>query len=130
MNWEANRYCTYCGMRLVEESAEMARMVVLNPSNGGREYSLSGPSFRIGRSRENELVLDEDQVSGHHALMFYWEGVVWMEDLGSRSGTYVNGERVDRCVPLHDKDLIEIGTMTLQLKTPEVMAEPHPLTGR
>lgn len=108
----------------------MARMVVLNPSNGGREYSLSGPSFRIGRSRENELVLDEDQVSGHHALMFYWEGVVWMEDLGSRSGTYVNGERVDRCVPLHDKDLIEIGTMTLQLKTPEVMAEPHPLTGR
>ena len=111
MNWEANRYCTYCGMRLVE-SAEMARMVVLDSSNGGQEYSLSGPSFRIGRSRENELVLDEDQVSGHHALMFYWEGVVWMEDLGSTNGVFVNGKRVTKKT-LQPGDVIKIGLTTI-----------------
>ena len=53
----------------------------------------------LGRSMDNDVVLDPEvypSVSGHHALIEFVDGALWVEDLGSRNGTFVNGETVER----------------------------------
>ena len=59
----------------------------------------SGERLTLGRSEDNDVVLDGEiypSVSGHHSLLEFVEGELWVEDLGSRNGTYVNGETVTR----------------------------------
>lgn len=54
----------------------------------------------IGRSRTSSLRLDGKRVSGEHAIV-YWDGTSWLvRDLGSRNGTFVNGERITAGLPL------------------------------
>jgi hypothetical protein len=48
------------------------------------------PQTSLGAKGENDIVLTDPYVSGTHARL-YWDGVTWwVEDLGSRNGTYVN----------------------------------------
>ncbi len=53
----------------------------------------------MGRSEDNDIVLDGEiypSVSGHHSLIEFVDGELWVEDLGSRNGTYVDGETITR----------------------------------
>ncbi|GEM_PF-1542006 len=67
----------------------------------------------IGRSAENDVVLDGEvypSVSSHHTLIEFVNGELWLEDLGSRNGTYLNGEPVDRS-PLSLGAQIQLGSI-------------------
>lgn len=46
---------------------------------------------RIGRAADNSLVITDETVSAHHARLSFQEAQWWLEDLGSRNGTAVNG---------------------------------------
>jgi FHA domain/Trypsin-like peptidase domain len=76
----------------------MATLTVrfLHGQHRGRELRFSESRVRIGRSRDNDLVLPEGQAtsSGHHAELTLKEGRWWLSDLGSTNGTYVNEERL------------------------------------
>jgi pSer/pThr/pTyr-binding forkhead associated (FHA) protein len=49
------------------------------------------PESSLGAEHENDIVLSDPFVSGYHARL-HWDGVSWwIEDLGSRNGTYING---------------------------------------
>jgi len=63
----------------------------------------------VGRASNTDLVLMEDMVSRKHAKLGLVEGEVFIQDLGSTNGTFVNGERVKRSV-LHEGDRVLIGT--------------------
>lgn len=52
--------------------------------------------FRIGRDTSCELRFDDPLVSRHHARVSYSDGIWWIEDLGSRNGTLLDGRRIDR----------------------------------
>ena len=59
----------------------------------------SGPRVRIGRSRDNSLVLTESDApasSARHAEATIENGSWWIIDVGSTNGTFVNGSRVER----------------------------------
>ncbi len=57
-------------------------------------WPLTGDEVRVGRSRDNDLVLPVAEVSRHHARLFP-QGEGWaIEDLGSTNGTWVNSERL------------------------------------
>jgi S1-C subfamily serine protease len=59
----------------------------------------SGPRVRIGRSRDNDVSLPEDdspEASAHHAEARFERGAWWIVDLDSMNGTRVNGEAVQR----------------------------------
>jgi V8-like Glu-specific endopeptidase len=59
----------------------------------------SGPRVRIGRSRDNSLILTESDApasSARHAEAVVEGGAWWIVDAGSTNGTFVNGARVDR----------------------------------
>src|SRR5207249_451457 len=62
---------------------------------GGQEAEVTGDRFVIGRADDCGLVLDDTEVSRHHAaLRALPDGRATIEDLGSINGTFVNGVRV------------------------------------
>lgn len=68
----------------------------------------------IGRSLDNDIVIEVPEVSRHHARIEYVNQRFEIVDLGSTNGTRVNGARVDRA-PIQEGDEIILGTAALQL---------------
>ncbi|MCU0588664.1 MAG: FHA domain-containing protein [Syntrophobacteraceae bacterium] len=83
----------------------------------GRRYPVEGERFRMGAGSDNDLVIEGDQyVSQRHAELRYLEGGLFISDLGSRNGTYLNGERVtSRAVAVRRGDRIRLGGCTLRI---------------
>jgi len=86
----------------------MAGLEVVGPQ--GRAFvSLDQPRLSVGASEEAELVVDDDAVSRVH-LVFEQIGRAWFaRDLGSRNGTYLNGERLFGERAVHDGDELTVG---------------------
>jgi len=81
-----------------------------------KEVSLDKPAFTLGRKPDNDIVLDNPAVSGHHCK-FYESGGTWfVDDLNSTNGTYVNRRRVERQL-LTDGDELQIGKYKLTFIT-------------
>jgi pSer/pThr/pTyr-binding forkhead associated (FHA) protein len=57
-------------------------------------YAIRGELTRIGRSGDNDIVLDDPRVSSHHLQIRFVDGVYRLLDLDSTNGTYICGERV------------------------------------
>ena len=76
----------------------------------------------LGRSADNDIVFDNMVVSGHHCV-FELKGLndVFIEDLRSTNGTYINGKMVKR-QQLNDGEVIAIGNFRIQFKE----ATDHP----
>lgn len=70
-------------------------------------------TFKIGRSKSNDIALDQTWISRQHAMLQVEEnGTFNAIDLGSSNGTFVNGRQIYTPTPLHSGDLVQIGTKT------------------
>jgi hypothetical protein len=63
----------------------------------------------IGRAPTNNVVLESTFVSTAHTRISYKDGSLWVEDLGSRNGTKVNGQPVIQPVAVKPNDILEVG---------------------
>lgn len=59
-----------------------------------REIKLEKNAYALGRKPDNDIVLDNPAVSGHHCRMYESGGTWFVEDLNSTNGTFVNGRKV------------------------------------
>jgi pSer/pThr/pTyr-binding forkhead associated (FHA) protein len=75
-----------------------------------REISVSGPEFLIGRGIDCDLRVRESAVSRHHCILRTAGDGVTLIDLGSRNGSFVNGQRVVSQAPLHNGDRLQLGS--------------------
>lgn len=66
----------------------------------------------IGRSRSCDVKLDESAVSRRHALLWREASGIWLADLGSSNGTFLNGQSVDDAVPVQDGDVMGTGPVS------------------
>lgn len=81
----------------------------------GRVYSLPA-EVSVGRSPGCGVSLADDFVSQVHARLFRRDGAVWVEDLGSTNGTFVNDTRVTGPLRLSPGDRLRVGRTELQLE--------------
>lgn len=88
--------------------ARGSRLVIVEPGGVRREVVIAPCPFRIGRQTGNELTLRDSRISRQQAQINAVDGVLVLEDLGSRHGTFVNGDRVLRH-ELKAKDSIDFG---------------------
>jgi pSer/pThr/pTyr-binding forkhead associated (FHA) protein len=102
-----------------EGPAPAGRLVVLaSPAlEPGTEYETGPVALTLGRSGDNALPLGGDEfASGHHARIESQRDGVWIFDLGSTNGTYVNGERVDGRHRLRPGDVVQVGETELRFE--------------
>ena len=98
----------------------METLVFVAGLQQGERFVIRKDLVRLGRERFNELTVDDEGASRAHAEIRRKGGGLYLRDLGSTNGTYVNNRRVSEC-RLADGDRISIGTATMLL---EVKPDP------
>jgi pSer/pThr/pTyr-binding forkhead associated (FHA) protein len=142
VNTEGANYCAKCGAFLADPAhpqqgddttaawqiGDSGELEAIDPeavasddatlvirSGGGRSgetFLVSGDQTRIGRSPEAEVFLDDVTVSRNHALLVRRRDGIYIDDLGSLNGTYVNRKRIESH-KLNDGDELQVGKYKL-----------------
>lgn len=82
---------------------------------GGRARFGEGEHV-LGRDPSLELCVDSSSVSRRHARLRIRGGEMVVEDLGSKNGTFLNGQRLTGAVPISDCDQLCVGSVTLKFR--------------
>ena len=76
----------------------------------GTDFELNSSQLTIGRGSQNDIALpDDDYASARHARFEPRQDGVWLQDLGSTNGTYLNGARLERPRRLTPGDIVRVG---------------------
>jgi pSer/pThr/pTyr-binding forkhead associated (FHA) protein len=86
----------------------MPKMIVSIDGVVIREVQVTKDRTSVGRRPYNDVVIDNLAVSGEHAVLQMSGNEVYLEDLNSTNGTFVNGKAVKKQL-LNDSDMVEIG---------------------
>ena len=98
---------------------ELGRLVVLErPAvDGGTVYTLDAHALTMGRGSNNDVPLPTDEyASTRHARFEPRRDGIWIEDIGSTNGTFVNGIRLTRERKLAPGDVVRIGETDLRFE--------------
>ncbi len=91
----------------------MAKIIVSLNGAVLQEVEITKERLKIGRHPQNDVVIENRAISGHHAVITTGPKDVELEDLNSTNGTLVNGQPVKRHF-LRDRDVIELAKYKIQ----------------
>jgi hypothetical protein len=94
----------YSGRLVVERGGGLA---------SGEAFGV-GPGLVIGRALACEITIEDSYASSRHARLYDRDGHVYIEDMNSTNGTYVNGTRVSAQQLLRSGDVVRIGDTELR----------------
>jgi pSer/pThr/pTyr-binding forkhead associated (FHA) protein len=78
-------------------------------------FEIRDGATSIGRSAASDIVLkSDDYASGSHAQLTRHGGLLYVEDLGSTNGTFVNGRKTVGATPLRHGDSVRVGSTTFR----------------
>jgi pSer/pThr/pTyr-binding forkhead associated (FHA) protein len=101
----------------IGQAIESGRLVVIESTivEVGREFDLDSNAVTIGRGGSNDVALEGDEfASARHVRVEPRRDGVWVSDLGSTNGTFVNGVQIDRPRKLVDGDVVRVGETELR----------------
>ena len=96
----------------------MLRLHVVPASGEAFDHPVVGESLVIGRSSQADLVLEDRFLSRRHARIFHRGDAWWVEDLGTRIGTLLNGVRLETPTPVAPGDTLQIAANVLTVLAP------------
>ena len=104
--------------REVARQIPLALVVVRSPVLPlGQRHDTGAVPVTVGRAGDNTLALDGDEyASSHHARIETGRDGVWVHDLQSTNGTFVNGEQVNGRARLREGDTVRVGETELRLE--------------
>ena len=75
----------------------------------------------VGRHQDAEILLQSTDISRKHAALLFRDDHIWVKDLKSTNGTFVNGERVEQEqeMELHDGDMLQFASFMFMILAPE-----------
>lgn len=73
--------------------------------------------FSVGRRPGCSMQLNYKTISGNHADLHLNNGQLWVSDLNSTNGTYVNGRRITEATPLREEDLLQFADIAFRVKS-------------
>ena len=104
-------------------------MAVVQGPGAGQRFAL-GQQARIGRSRDNEISLDDGQSSRRHAQVWQTPDGYAVQDMGSTNGTFVNGARIQQPTRLAPGDRLQVGDTVFQVLGPAGGGQACPQCGQ
>ena len=108
------RYCTHCGEKQYKEMAIGPSIMILTKDQNSVTFPLKNGKSTIGRHVKNSIIVNDENVSTYHAAITVDNKSATIEDLNSRNGVYVNGQKISGCVTLKSGSLIKIGSTILK----------------
>lgn len=93
----------------------IAKLIVASGKNAGRSIAVKRNKLLIGRAEQCDIRPLSEEVSRRHCAVTVGPAEVWVEDLGSRNGTYVNNQRIAERTKVADGDLIKVGSLELRV---------------
>lgn len=113
----------------IKKDQEQALLLPLdNQSNLGQDsYNLTQYRVKIGSDPvQSSLILENPSVEGLHALLIQYEGEFWLNDMGSREGTWINYVRIGKQpVRIHPGDVLHFGQCGFRFTLPEHLQTSH-----
>lgn len=93
----------------------IAKLIIASGKNAGRSIAIKRNKLLIGRAEQCDVRPLSEDVSRRHCAVTVGPAEVWVEDLGSRNGTYVNNARITERTKVSDGDLIKVGSLELRV---------------
>lgn len=105
------------------EKAQPSPLEAVSLRLGESSFPLPGDGkvLGLGRHPDNGVVYQDLNVSRHHAQVCLKDGVLWIQDVGSRGGTFVNDKALKpgKWVPIGLEDQVRLASQALQFEAPE-----------
>jgi len=116
--WDESAEVTYVGTpsTLIDKNHRgefRGNLLVLAGSNSGEMLVLDRNETTLGRAEECTIQILDSGVSRQHCRLSREKLHFFIEDLGSRNGTYVNGRRISSKTELQDGDKVQLGRTTI-----------------
>jgi hypothetical protein len=108
------------GVQPVRRGWGTGRLVVVKSPDldEGQDFEVDSAQLTIGRGGQNDIPIRTDEyASARHARFEPRHDGVWVQDLGSTNGTYLNGARLERPRRLAQGDVVRIGETDLRYET-------------
>lgn len=105
------------GLHAARPGPPTGRLVVVKSADlaDGEEFELNSSQLTIGRGSQNDIAITTDEyASARHARFEPRQDGVWVQDLGSTNGTFLNGTRLDRPRRLARGDVVRVGETDLR----------------
>ncbi|NPV74803.1 MAG: FHA domain-containing protein [Anaerolineae bacterium] len=94
----------------------MGLLWAVSGAERGKVYLIADGSV-AGRRRQCEIFLADAEVSDIHCRFTIEDGAFVVWDFGSKSGTWINGQRIRSATPLTENDEVRLGSSVFLLKT-------------
>jgi len=108
------------GVRAARSGPRTGRLVVLKSADlqQGEDFELDSAQLTIGRGGQNDISISTDEyASARHARFEPRQDGVWVQDLGSTNGTYLNGARLEHPRRLTQGDIVRVGETDLRFES-------------
>ncbi len=115
-------------------------LVFLAGPSAGKSQAFDSARITLGRATNCDFQFDQNRdlaVASHHAEILFDEGMYYVHDLGTRGGTFVNGQRISGHHPLRSEDYVQLGKNGPEIvfrlgpggPDPQPLPPPAPETG-
>jgi len=102
------------------------KLIVLSGDKAGLEVPIAGPRFMIGRAEDCRLRPNSEMISRHHCAILLEDGAAVVRDFGSKNGTFVNDQRVEKQQELKTGDRLRVGPLEFEVRLPADMPANKP----
>ena len=105
------------GVHSAPRGPQSGRLVVVKSPDfhEGEDFELDSTQLTVGRGGQNDIAIPSDEyASARHARFEPRQDGVWVQDLGSTNGTYLNGMRLEHPRKLTQGDIVRIGETDLR----------------
>jgi len=90
-------------------------LTVIKGADKGKSVKVEDTPFLIGRDEDVDFTISDEAVSRTHSIIIYENGKLYIRDMDSKNGTYLNGKRITK-EELRDGDVLRIGDTTIKVK--------------
>lgn len=95
--------------------SNLGRLVLVAPADQAGKVHVIGDELHLGRAAGCEITVDDTYASQRHARIFRRDGDLFVEDLGSTNGSYLNREKVSRPTVMREGDRLQIGATVFEV---------------
>lgn len=95
---------------------QVPQLVATSGPLKGSRFPVTETGITLGREDSCDVVIPDQNVSREHARLLLHNGTVWVQDLGSRNGVYVNQKRVMKHRAIGPGDMVTIGAHAFRLE--------------